>query len=487
MQRATDSFGQSLAAVWRNLRSMRTALILLLLLGLATVAGSLIPQSETSPARVAALFREHPLLARTYDLLGFFDVFGSWWFTLVYALLMISLASCLIPRTRGFLKGLRRERQPAGDLGGMRHFVRSDLSKPPEDVLANARRLLRRRRFRVSAENGAIAGEKGLLRDVGSLVFHWSFFLLLAGVVVGKGFGFTGQATVLEGETWTEARASYDFPPREGRFFSEGMHAGFQIRVLDFDASFHESGVPSAFVSRVEVTNESGGPRQAEIRVNQPLREAGVNVYQAGYGWAPVIEARHEGELLAGEPLVFVTDRPNDARLPWRGVLKLPSLRPQVGIEFTLVPDTKAFVLGAPMLEARNPFLTFRAFRGNLQLTRAQNVFTLEKNRLERFADGGIGLGQTAQLPDGIELSFPELRQYTQFLVARDPGTRLVLAAAILVLLGLLPALYSSHRRVWVRAAREGEGSRVEVAGFALQRKLAFEEEFRRLARELLE
>jgi cytochrome c biogenesis protein ResB len=168
-------------------------------------------------------------------------------------------------------------------------------------------------------------------------------------------------------------------------------------------------------------------------------------------------------------------------------VLKLPSLRPQVGIEFTLVPDTQAFVLGAPMLEARNPFLTFRAFRGNLQLTRAQNVFTLEKNGLKRFADGGIGLGQTVELPDGIELSFPELRQYTQFLVARDPGTWLVLAAAILVLLGLLPALYSSHRRVWVRAAREGSGSRVELAGFALQRKLAFEEEFRRLARELLE
>ena len=44
---------QSVALVWRTLRSMRTALILLLLLALASVAGSLIPQWPNSPERVS--------------------------------------------------------------------------------------------------------------------------------------------------------------------------------------------------------------------------------------------------------------------------------------------------------------------------------------------------------------------------------------------------------------------------------------------------
>lgn len=482
-----DTLTRSLAAVWRNLRSMRTALILLLVLGLATVAGSLIPQAESSPQRVAELTRDHPLLGRIAEALGLFDVFGSWWFTLIYVLVMVSLASCLIPRSRGFVRNLRRERTPVGELEGMRHFARVTVARPPEAVLQHARSLLRRRRFRVVAQNGVLSGEKGLLRDVGSLVFHASFFLLLAGVVIGKGFGLSGQATVIEGETWVEAHANYDFPPREGRFFSEGMHRGFEVTVLDFYVSFHRDGVPREFVSRVEVADASGAPRTEEIRVNDPLRVEGVNIYQAGYGWAPVIEVRRGNEVMARGPMVFVTDDTSDVRVPWRGVVKLPSLRPQIGIEFRLLPDPLGFIRGAPMLEARDPFMTYRAFRGDLGLTRAQKVFRLDTARLEPFDSGGVGLGRSAELPGGLEISFLELRRYTQFQLRRDPGIWIVLAAAVLVLAGLLPALYSSRRRVFVRAATDPAGTRIEVAGFALQRKSAFEEEFGKLARELLE
>src|SRR5699024_1808217 len=91
-----DSVYGSLTAVWRTLRSMRTALILLLVVAVASVFGSLVPQVTAAPVAVADLFVEHPLLARLFQGLGLFDVFGSWWFTLVYVLLLISLASCLV-------------------------------------------------------------------------------------------------------------------------------------------------------------------------------------------------------------------------------------------------------------------------------------------------------------------------------------------------------------------------------------------------------
>ena len=50
---------QSVALVWRTLRSMRTALILLLLLALASVAGSLLPQWPNTPERVAEYRADH--------------------------------------------------------------------------------------------------------------------------------------------------------------------------------------------------------------------------------------------------------------------------------------------------------------------------------------------------------------------------------------------------------------------------------------------
>ena len=53
--------------------------------------------------------------------------------------------------------------------------------------------------------------------------------------------------------------------------------------------------------------------------------------------------------------------------------------------------------------------------------------------------------------------------------------------AAILVLLGLLPALYTSRRKVWVRAESNGSGTVLKVGGFALQRKTQFEDEFAKL------
>jgi cytochrome c biogenesis protein len=489
MQTRPGTAYQSLASVWRTLRSMRTALILLLVVALASVAGSLVPQFANSPQRVAALYENHPLLARVYESAGLFDVYGSWWFTLAYVLLLVSLASCLIPRTRGLIRSLRAHPQPARELEGLRHFAAATVPGRPEDALERARRVFRRRWYRVSRANGddqGLAAEKGVAREVGSLLFHSAFFLLLLGVVYGKGFGFAGQVTVVEGNVFTEARANYDVPPAEGRFFSEDMHRGFQVRVRDFEVRYRRNGLPRDFVSRVDVRDGSGTARTAEIRVNHPLEHDGVKVYQSGYGWAPIIEVRQDGRLLAGGPIVFVTDGSQDQRRPWRGVVKLPSLRPQVGLEFRLLPDPQSFVLGAPMLEARSPFLGFTAYRGDLRLTAAQNVFTLDKRGLREWEEGGIGMGQRAQLPGGLEISFPGLRQYTQFRVTRDPGTGIVLAAALLVLVGLIPALYSSRRKLWVRAVPDGDGTLVQLGGFALQRKAAFDEEFQSVARELV-
>ena len=64
----------------------------------------------------------------------------------------------------------------------------------PDAALEGSIRVLRRRRFRVARdpERPALAAEKGVAREVGSLLFHWAFILLLVGVVYGKGTGFSG-------------------------------------------------------------------------------------------------------------------------------------------------------------------------------------------------------------------------------------------------------------------------------------------------------
>ncbi|HZB04429.1 MAG TPA: cytochrome c biogenesis protein ResB, partial [Actinomycetota bacterium] len=144
MASPSESLYRSLVAVWRTLRSMRTALILLLVVAVASVFGSLVPQAPIAPRAVADLFVEHPLLARVYRAVGLFDVYGSWWFTLTYLLLLISLASCLIPRTRLLARSLGQRPQPLRDLAGMRHFTEAVIPEAPASALDRSRRVLRR-------------------------------------------------------------------------------------------------------------------------------------------------------------------------------------------------------------------------------------------------------------------------------------------------------------------------------------------------------
>src|SRR4030095_15647477 len=83
-------------------------------------------------------------------------------------------------------------------------------------------------------------------------------------------------------------------------------------------------------------------------------------------------------------------------------------------------------------------------------------------------------------------VSFTHLKQYSVFTLARDPGVPVVAVAAGLLLLGLVPSLYVPSRRLGARAAPDGAGgTRVELAGLALQGKAAFEGELARLAEQV--
>ena len=93
--------------IWRQLTSMRTALILLLLLAAAAVPGSVFPQRSADPNGVTAYFKANPALAPILDKIQLFDVYTSAWFSAIYILLFISLIGCVLPRTAAHARALR--------------------------------------------------------------------------------------------------------------------------------------------------------------------------------------------------------------------------------------------------------------------------------------------------------------------------------------------------------------------------------------------
>ncbi len=193
---------------WRQLTSMRTALILLMLLGVAAIPGSLIPQRITNAIAVRDLYQTNPELAKWYDRFSLFDVYGSPWFSAIYILLFISLIGCVLPRSFEHYRAMRAQ-PPATpkNLSRLEHYL--EITSDGETLEA-AEKWFKKNRFRIRIEENSISAEKGFLRETGNLLFHLSLILILVGVSFGSLFGMRGEAIVNVGERFISVPTSYD-------------------------------------------------------------------------------------------------------------------------------------------------------------------------------------------------------------------------------------------------------------------------------------
>ena len=486
--------------LWRRLRKMSTALVLLFTLAAASVLATFIPQRPLIPTTVDSWLAGDAgpgePVAQVFDWLGLFDVFGARWFAVLVALLFVSLTGCLIPRWRGFARVARKPAPAGRNLERLTHQESWVTTLPPEQALDAAGKALRgfRRRRLAPAETASgaaqLAAERGRWREGGSLLFHTAFYLLLTGVVIGKAFGFEGQINIAEGEPFAETRIMYDLA-EPGRYFGLDDHRGFVVELEDFDVSYFPDYTPKDFVSRVRITDDGEEVLQGETRVNHPLAYRGMKLYQIRFGMAPVVVARAGDQVVTSEA-VMLSDAGGGV---WTGAAKVSlgarggqTEGPQIAVDLVLLPDAAVNDDGVPYSrspEANNPRLIAEVYVGD-DLGLDRPIPASQFNR-----EGGqvvgppviLAPGQSADvIPGALTLEFPELRMWSGFQVSHAPGRGLLLAAAILLLGGLIPSLYSYRRRVWVEAVPHGDRTRVLLAGVALQRKPTFSEEFSRIA-----
>ncbi|HVM19527.1 MAG TPA: cytochrome c biogenesis protein ResB [Egibacteraceae bacterium] len=474
--------------LWRALRRMSTALLLLFALAAAAVVATVVPQAPVTAQSVEQWRTGEagpgPTAASVIDALGLFDVFGSWWFGLLVVLLFVSLTGCLVPRYRAFLRVARRPPAPGRNLGRLSNTRTFATDVPPAEVLGAAQRVLGRRRFRVRCidADGAqqVAAERGHLREGGSLVFHTAFYVLLAGAIIGKVYGFTGQVSLPEGGSFADTRIAYDAADA-GRGWELDDHRGFVVTLDEFDVSYFDDLTPREFVSRVTISEQGAPVRTADIRVNHPLRHDGMVLYQLAFGMAPHVVVRAGDRVLYDDRVLL---SPNDDQNLWSGTAKVKFDDPerQIALDLVLAPDARLDSEGQPTIgpdpRPNNPVLIGNVYFGALGLQRP-----IPASQFER----GSGPVDTAMLRPGgnaalvegnLSVEFVDLAYWSGLQVSHAPGRLLLLLGAGLILAGLLPSLYSYRRRVWVDVQPEGTGSRVTVAGVALQRKGVFTDEF---------
>ncbi|MDP6495574.1 MAG: cytochrome c biogenesis protein ResB, partial [Dehalococcoidia bacterium] len=191
--------------LWRFLVSVRLALVLILIVVAASLAGALIIQapegvlsSPTSYERwIDGLRPSFGSFTGLMDFMGLFQIFQTWWFNALAALLVLNLIACTINR---FPATWRVARHPRINVGqgffghGRRRAWLSPTAISPREMADSVVEALRRRRYRVTTHDDGddiyVYGERNRYGRFGTFFTHGGIVLILAAALWGNLTGF---------------------------------------------------------------------------------------------------------------------------------------------------------------------------------------------------------------------------------------------------------------------------------------------------------
>ncbi len=291
--------------------SMRFAVALLSLLGIASVIGTVLQQNQL---QTDYLVKFGPFWTRIFDFLGLYDVYASAWFVVIMMFLVVSTSLCLIRNVPPFWREMKsfREKIKEKSLAAMRHSSLLDVNIVPEV----AKRYLEVQGFQgktINREDGSvlIAAKKGTMNKWGYIFAHIALIVICLGGLIDSNLLL--KLGMLTGRIVPDNQAVYakDFKPesilgtanlsfRGNVSISEGQSADvvflnadngmlvqdlpFEVKLKKFHIDFYNTGMPRDFASDIEVTDKVTGKKlERTIRVNHPLTLHGITIYQASF------------------------------------------------------------------------------------------------------------------------------------------------------------------------------------------------------------
>ncbi|MDP8222511.1 MAG: cytochrome c biogenesis protein ResB [Candidatus Lernaella stagnicola] len=386
------------------LASLSVTVYSLIALGVGTLIGTVFPQvGITIPAQVLTQKLEYPVW-RILHLLGFTDVFHSFWFLFLVALLMLNLIAC----TWRYIKRVRRLLASGGEVldesteRGAHSIVRIKTAAVDQKGITASLGSLGRVRSTAQGDQTHLFVDSRPWARYGIVVVHLSVLLILAGAMVKLMAAVEGHIMLPEGGSLSLFRSDDN----------DLLRLPFDIECRRFQVDFYEgSQRPKEFVSDLVVWKDGVEQMAKTIQVNDPLGIGGFRFFQATYG-----KERF--------PIIDITVGGAQRELP------------VVFGQIQSIPGTRdGFILN----HSRNNEGTTEL---HIQVQSGGESF-----------DGWLRQGgETVQLGEfGFAFRGVKEGYYTGLLVSADPSISFLWAGFSLFFIGLFWVMYFSHRRIWVR------------------------------------
>ncbi len=456
-----------LGKVWGFFTSLKLTIFLLFILAITSISGTIVLQ-RGDPQQYIKAYGEGGY--RIIKALELYDVYHSWWFLTLLAILAINLIVCSIdrfPRAWKFIKEPLKwpDKRILEEMSPRERF---HVALALEETLEKACQVIKGKGYKcekkIEAKEGRIFAQKGVINRMGVYITHLSVLIILIGGLIGGIWGFSGGMTVVEGES-----------SRNVSIF--GTHKvvtlPFDVRCDSFQVNYYPGTMTPKEYKSVITILENGKPvLTKDVRVNHPLKYKGISFYQASYGTISnrtgTLTLRVIPQKGKGKPFEIKVKVGEEVRLEDGYTLKLVAFFP----DLVLGPDNQPMNRSE---ELRNPAALLEVRKDGKFLYRSW-VFAF-------FPE----VHSVQDVPFKFRyVSFKGL-QYTGLQVSKDPGVWVVWTGCILMLVGLTICFFISHRRVWVLVEDKGKKRQVLVVGNVNRNHGAFSQHFGELINELRE
>jgi len=413
--------------IWQFFCSARLAVYTLVLLALTSIIGTVVLQNGTEDEYIKFYGHGWSNLIKTFS---FDDIYHSWWFLSLIVILCINIIVCSIERLSITWKIIfpKKISFNADRFRRLNLMETITLNKPMPQVILDSEKLFLKTVGPAIKEetltSTVLYAEKGRWTRLGVYVVHASLLLLFLGALIGSVFGFKANLNLDEGQASDTAFLIDKKIPVKIDFF---------IRCNDFSVKFYDTGTPEEFKSNLTLIEDGKEILTTDIRVNQPLRYKGINIFQSSYGSAPPDRITLEITGLQDQnPVVQTIKIGEEIQLPDELTLfKLEGFLPhfdfnghdlgQAFIGRIVEKDGKSYQIGLPL-----KFPTF------------------DKMRKGSFA---------------FVVKEADQKHYTGLHITKDPGIWYVYAGFMLMIIGCWITFFMAHESYFIEIQTAGEMS----------------------------